>query len=145
MSIETNIERIATALEKLIDLQAGRNLVLEAQAAQPQPDATEAAAEAVEKAATKGRRKKADPEPKEEPVVEKEQAPEPEAEEAAPAAPAVAEVQKRAAQLAAKHSKQVIFDLIGKAEGADGKISKHTPEQLVTLMALFDELEVGIE
>ena len=58
MSIEAQFERIATALERLADLAAGQNLILEGVAlAAP---ASAEAAEAVEKAATRGRRKKAE-------------------------------------------------------------------------------------
>lgn len=143
MSIETNIERIAVALEKLIDLQAGRNLVLEAQTTQTQ-EAADVATEAVEKAANKGRtRKKTEPKEAEEaPVVEK--TPDPEPEEPNPA-PSIADVQKRAALLAAKYGKEIIVELIGKAEGAGGKISGHTPEQLAELWEAFDSLETEVE
>lgn len=132
-SIETNLERIANALEALVAAKE-----------QPAPVAVEqVAAEAVEKAATKGRAKKADLK-----VVEP--APEPEAKAADPeptapavAAPTVAEVQKRAAKLAAAHGKDAVFALINTAKGPEGKISAHTPDQLIELNELFNKLEAG--
>lgn len=152
MSIETNIERIASALEKLVSTLEARPVAATGEAADVKTDtATKVAAETVAKAATKGRstsrKKPAEPAP--EPAAEapaEDPAPATEPEPAESNVPAVADVQKRAARLAAQHGKEAIFELIGRAEGANGKISGHSPEQLVELMGYFDELEAeGVE
>lgn len=133
MSIETNLERIAAALEALVEIKG-----------QPAPVAAEqVAAEAVEKAAARSRAKKAGlkvVEPTPEPEAK---AADPEPEAPAVVAPTVAEVQKRAAKLAAVHGKDNVFALINRAEGPAGKISAHTSEQRIALDELFNQLEAG--
>lgn len=128
MSIETNLERIAAALEALVEIKG-----------QPAPVAAEqVAAEAVEKAAARSRAKKAGLK-----VVEPTPEPEAKAADPEPEAPTVAEVQKRAAKLAAVHGKDNVFALINRAEGPAGKISAHTSEQRIALDELFNQLEAG--
>jgi hypothetical protein len=134
MSIEATLERIANALEQLAAAKT-------TDVADPAPAAEQVAADAVKKAATRGRAKKTEPV---EPEVKAEEAPEVEVKtEEAPAAPVftVADLQKRASKLAVAHGKDAVFALINKAKGASGRISAHTPEQLVALNELFDQLE----
>lgn len=166
MSIENTLERIADSLERLVDLQAGRNLLLEAGTA-----TAEVAEAAVEKAATRGRgrpRKNAD-EPKaeapaapaeevkaeapkvEEPASQPEPAKEaPKAEatapaESAPAAnvPSVEALQLRAPKLAQKFGKEAVTGLIKKINPAAGNISSMDDAQRVAFWAALDGLEAG--
>lgn len=141
MSIEQNLARIADALEKLAAAGTLTTVV-----AQVEDTSAKDAEEAVKKAATKGRGKKADPTP--EPEVTEDTPPaaaKPEVKEEAPVVVTinVTDVQKRAAKLAAAHGKDNIFKLIGR-QGTD-KISAHTAEQLVALNTAFDQLEAGDE
>lgn len=166
MSIENTLERIADSLERLVDLQAGRNLLLEAGTA-----TAEVAEAAVEKAATRGRgrpRKNAE-EPKaeapaapaeevkaeapkvEEPASQPEPAKEaPKAEatapaESAPAAnvPSVEALQLRAPKLAQKFGKEAVTGLIKKINPAAGNISSMDDAQRVAFWAALDGLEAG--
>jgi hypothetical protein len=126
--IETTLERIATALERIADLQAGRNLILEAGSA-----AAEVAEVAVEKAASRGRRKKND-----EPA-------EPKVETPAPAAnaPTVASLQARAAQLSPKFGKEKIVGLIKEFNPAGANLSSMSDEARAGMWGALDALEVG--
>lgn len=166
MTIENTLERIADSLERLVDLQAGRNLLLEAGTA-----TAEVAEAAVEKAATRGRgrpRKNAE-EPKaeapaapaeevkaeapkvEEPASQPEPAKEaPKAEatapaESAPAAnvPSVEALQLRAPKLAQKFGKEAVTGLIKKINPAAGNISSMDDAQRVAFWAALDGLEAG--
>ena len=171
MSIENTLERIADSLERLVDLQAGRNLLLEAGTA-----TAEVAEAAVEKAATRGRgrpRKNAE-EPKaeapaapaeevkaeapkvEEPASQPEPAKEaPKAEATAPAESAPAEsapaanvptveaLQLRAPKLAQKFGKEAVTGLIKKINPAAGNISSMDDAQRVAFWAALDGLEAG--
>ena len=162
MSIENTLERIADSLERLVDLQSGRNLLLEAGTA-----AAEVAEAAVEKAATRGRgrpRKNAE-EPKaeapaapDEGVKAAEAAPQPEpakeapkAEattpaESAPAAnvPTVEDLQLRAPKLAQKFGKEAVTGLIKKINPDWGNISTMDDAQRVAFSAGLDEIEKGV-
>lgn len=173
MSIENTLERIADSLERLVDLQAGRNLLLEsaalaraAAAEEAETAAAEVAEAAVEKAATRGRgrpRKNAE-EPKAEApaapaeeVKAEEAAPQPEpakealkAEatapaESAPAAnvPTVEQLQLRAPKLAQKFGKEAVTGLIKKINPAAGNISGMDDAQRVAFWAALDALEAG--
>lgn len=159
MTIENTLERIAVSLERLVDLQAGRNLILEAGAA-----AVEAAEVAVEKATTRGRgRPRKTEEPKvEEPVasvqeveaedpapVAKTRAAEPAPTQAAeetkaPAinAPTVEQLQMRAPSLAKKFGGQV-STLVKQINPVGQNISSMTDEMRVALWAALDGLEAG--
>ena len=168
MSIENTLERIATSLERLVDLQAGRNLLLES-AALARTEAAEAAEAAVEKAATRGRgRPRKTEEPKaaevptpapadegkteapkvEEPASQPEpvkEAPKAEAPAAAPAAnvPTVEQLQLRAPKLAQKFGKEAVTGLIKKINPAAGNISSMDDAQRVAFWAALDGLESG--
>lgn len=163
MSIENTLERIADSLERLVDLQAGRNLLLES-AALARVEAAEVAEAAVEKAATRGRgrpRKNAE-EPKAdapaapaEEVKAEEAAPQPEpakeeskAEatapaESAPAAnvPTVESLQLRAPKLAQKFGKEAVTGLIKKINPDWGNISTMDDAQRIAFSAGLDKLE----
>ena len=155
MSIENTLERIADSLERLVDLQAGRNLLLEAGTA-----AAEVAEAAVEKAATRGRgrpRKNAE-EPKaeavaapvpteevktEEAVVAAQPEPVPAAPTPAANAPTVEQLQLRAPKLAQKFGKEAVTGLIKKINPAAGNISGMDEAQRVAFWAALDALEAG--
>lgn len=171
MSIENTLERIADSLERLVDLQAGRNLLLEAGTA-----AAEVAEAAVEKAATRGRgrpRKNAEEQKAEAPAAPaeevkaeeaapqpepaKEAAPQPEptkeelkAEATAPAEPApaanvptVEALQLRAPKLAQKFGKEAVTGLIKKINPDWGNISTMDDAQRIAFSAGLDEIEKG--
>jgi hypothetical protein len=167
MSIENTLERIADSLERLVDLQAGRNLLLEsaalaraAAAEEAETAAAEVAEAAVEKAATRGRgrpRKNAE-EPKAEAVAapvpteevktkEAVVAAQPEPVPAAPApaanAPTVEQLQLRAPKLAQKFGKEAVTGLIKKINPAAGNISGMDDAQRVAFWAALDALEAG--
>ena len=168
MSIENTLERIAVSLERLVDLQAGRNLLLES-VALARAEAAEATDAAVEKAATRGRgrprkteepkaeaaptpapaeevktaaSKVEEPAPQPEPVKE---APKAEAPAAAPAAnvPTVEALQLRAPKLAQKFGKEAVTGLIKKINPAAGNISGMDDAQRVAFWAALDALEAG--
>lgn len=159
MSIENTLERIADSLERLVDLQAGRNLLLEAGTA-----AAEVAEAAVEKAATRGRgrpRKNAEgpkaeaPAAPAEEVKAEEVAPQPEPAmeaptetapaESAPAAnvPTVEALQLRAPKLAQKFGKEAVTGLIKKINPDWGNISTMDDAQRIAFSAGLDEIEKG--
>ena len=167
MTIENTLERIAVSLERLVDLQAGRNLLLES-AALARTEAAEAAEATVEKAATRGRGrprkteepkaeevpspapadevkteapKVEEPAPQPEPVKE---APKAEAPAATPAinAPTVEQLQMRAPSLAKKFGGQV-STLVKQINPTGQNISSMTDEMRVALWAALDGLEAG--
>ena len=163
MTIENTLERIAVSLERLVDLQAGRNLLLES-VALARAEAAEATDAAVEKAATRGRGR---PRKTEEPKVEEPAAPvqEVEAEEPAPAAktkaaepaptpaveetkalvsnaPTVEQLQMRAPALAKKFGGQV-SNLVKQINPTKQNISSMTDEMRDALWAALDGLEAG--
>lgn len=157
MSIENTLERIADLLERLVDLQAGRNLILEAGTT-----AAEGADAAVEKT-TRGRgrpRKNAEepqtgeataPAKAEDPKAEA--APQPEPAKEAPKAtaptsapanvPTVEQLQLRAPKLAQKFGKEAVTGLIKKINPAAGNISGMDDGQRVAFWAALDALETG--
>lgn len=159
MSIENTLERIADSLERLVDLQVGRNLILEAGTAAEGADAT------IEKPATRGRgrpRKNAEepqtgeaaaPAKAEDPKAEASPQPEPEpAKEASKAAaptsapanvPTVEQLQLRAPKLAQKFGKEAVTGLIKKINPAAGNISGMDDGQRVAFWAALDALETG--
>lgn len=156
MTIENTLTRIADALERIADLQAGRNLILEAGSA-----AAEVAGAAVEKAATRGRKKKEEtasdtasaqaPAPAADatsaPVTENTNtnttaASEPET-KATSTAPTVEQLQLRGPDLIKKFGKDNVTGLIKKINPAQGNISSMTDEQRTELWAAWDALEVG--
>lgn len=159
MSIENTLERIADSLERLVDLQVGRNLILEAGTAAEGADAT------IEKPATRGRgrpRKNAEepqtgeaaaPAKAEDPKAEASPQPEPEpAKEASKAAaptsapanvPTVEQLQLRAPKLAQKFGKEAVTGLIKKINPAAGNISGMDDGQRVAFWAALDALEAG--
>lgn len=143
MSIEHNIQRIADALEALVELANNR----------PEASAAEVAGQAVEKAARRSRKTTADttpapeaapvpttpaPQPEATPVPAATPAPQPEAAPApaAPAAtpaPSVADCQAKAAALSAKIGSGPVLALI--AESNCAKISAMSDEQRVKFFA----------
>jgi hypothetical protein len=154
MTIENTLERIATALEALLEVSAARNVLLENT---PSAAAAAAAAEAVTKASTKGRGKKAaDPEPVAAPETKVEPDPaasaetekaEPEPAKTEPAAasvPPLAKIQARATQLAQKLGKEKVLPLIQQMNPTGGNLSSMTPEQQAGFWAALDALELGL-
>jgi len=171
MTIEFTLTRIADALEALVELNAGRNLLLEGQAA-----AAEEAGGAIEKAATRGRRsrkaaeqapepekaeatpEKAEPAPEpekdapaaeKEPEVEKpapaaEKAPEPtKKDEAVTKSVNVNQVQARAVALSKSIGKEKVLPLIQQLNPEGKNISTMNQTQLNGLWAALDALELG--
>lgn len=143
MSIENNIQRIADALEALVDLASNR----------PEAAAAEVAGQAVEKAARRSRKAAADtaPAPEAAPApaataAQPEPAPAPQP-EAAPApaasattpAPSVADCQAKAAALGAKIGSGPVLALI--SESGCAKISAMTDEQRVKFFAGMANLD----
>jgi hypothetical protein len=139
MSIENTLTRIADALERLVDLNAGRNLLLEQQTGAT--EVAEVADEVVKTASRRGRPRKTE---KEEPATTPapaEEKTEPSAEKTeGPKIPTIEELQLRAPALAQKHGK-IVADLVRKCNPDQGNISSMTDVQRMAFAAALDELE----